>query len=284
MADIRLLKVASGGGYAQADDTDILKIGSVEAAVGMVVGFDGTPAADQIQIGDANFVLDFGGGTVPLVTWDTGSDDYGYVRSTNTHRLRVGAASALEVAAAQTRFPDGAVGAPGLGFLTDTDTGWFLNGAGVIAGAVGGVEVSRLQSDGLRLAGALRTLGAGNTPETTIDNGGSLKIGGELSPAAFAAQQNDYNPAGLADATILRLDHTGAQTMTGIAGGFAGRILFIVNIGATNLTLSHESASSTAANRFDFTNGAAITLGADDRLILVYDSGISRWRDYAARQ
>ena len=37
MADVRLMKVGAGG-YAQADDTDVLKIGSVEAAVGLVVG------------------------------------------------------------------------------------------------------------------------------------------------------------------------------------------------------------------------------------------------------
>lgn len=284
MADVRLLKVGSGGGYAQADDTDVLKIGSVEAAIGAIVGFDGTPVADQVQIGDANFIADFNAGT-PRVTWDTGSDDFGYVRSTNLHRFRVGGTTVLTVGAAATLFPAGSAAAPSLGFLNDPNTGWFSNGADVLAGAVGGTEVSRLQSDGLRLAGALRTLGLGNTPETTIDNGGSIKIGEVSTITAFSAQVDNF--ALSSTGTYLRLSSSAvaSRTLTGMAGVFSGRLVVLDNTGHTStgsIVIAHESASSTAANRFNNSTGANITLAIGYRLTFVYDGTTARWKNIAA--
>jgi hypothetical protein len=285
MADIRLLKVASGGGYAQADDTDVLKIGSVEAAVGMVVGFDGTPAADQIQIGDANFVLDFGGGTVPLVTWDTGSDDFGYVRSTNLHRFRVGGTTALTVGAAATLHPDGTGALPSIGFLNDTGTGWFLNGAGLLSAAVSGAERVRVQTDGIRLAGSLRTNGMGNAPETNIDNGGSIKIGRVETVTAWAAQQDNFALG--ATSCYLRLSSSAAasRTVTGMTGGFDGRLVVLDSSGHTStgsIVVAHESASSTAANRFNNSTGANITLAVADRLVVMYEATTARWKNVSA--
>lgn len=284
MADVRLLKVGASG-YAQADDTDVLKIGSVEAAVGMIVGFDGTPTADKIQIGDANFAVDFGGGTVPLVTWDSGSDDFGYVRSTNLHRFRVGGTTALTIGAAATLHPDGTGLAPSIGFLNDTGTGWFLNGAGLLSAAVSGTEIARFQSDGLRLAGALRTLGMGNTPDTTIDNGGSIKIGGVSTVAAWSAQQDNFALGSTLCYLRLSSNAAASRTLTGMTGGFDGRLVVLDSSGHTStgsIIVAHESASSTAGNRFNNSTGANITLAVGDRLVVIFDATTARWKNPAA--
>ena len=97
-----------------------------------------------------------------------------------------------------------------------------------------------------------------------------------LSPAAFAATQNNYNPAGLADANVLRLTSTGAQSITGITAPSETKTIIIFNIGAANITLTDASAGSVAANRFQM-NGNTI-LGPNEGIILWYDITTARWR------
>ncbi len=105
-------------------------------------------------------------------------------------------------------------------------------------------------------------------------------LDGTLTPAALAGDQNDYNPTNLATANALRIDGGGSnRNITGLAGGAAGRIIIIVNIGATNsLTLKNESASSAAANRF--TGGSDIVIAAAQSMALRYDGTSSRWRQF----
>lgn len=100
---------------------------------------------------------------------------------------------------------------------------------------------------------------------------------GPLSPAQITADQDNYNPAGLATATVLRLNSDATRNITGLAGGADGRIVIIHNVGATNaIVLKDEGAGSTAANRFALT--ADITLTADAVTLLQYDSTSTRWR------
>lgn len=106
----------------------------------------------------------------------------------------------------------------------------------------------------------------------------SIAFTGIISPASFGVQQNDYNPTGLADASTLRLTPTAAVSLTGIAGGAAGRILILHNVGSFNLTLPDESASSTAANRFAISGTMGLVLRPDDCVTLQYDPTSSRWR------
>jgi len=99
---------------------------------------------------------------------------------------------------------------------------------------------------------------------------------GDISPAQITADQNDYNPTGLSTASTLRLNSNASRTITGLAGGADGRILTIHNVGAQDIVLADESASSSAANRFALT--ANLTIGADMMVLLQYDSTSSRWR------
>src|SRR5678810_1245442 len=83
----------------------------------------------------------------------------------------------------------------------------------------------------------------------------------------------------LSTASVIRLTVTGAQTITGIAGGSSGRILYLNVVSGNTLTLALASGSSSAANRFDDGgNGGSITIIPGDIVVLQYDSTTSRWR------
>jgi hypothetical protein len=103
-----------------------------------------------------------------------------------------------------------------------------------------------------------------------------LALTGDITPAQLTGDQNDYNPTGAATAGVFRLDADASRTITGLAGGSDGRVVVLCNIGANNIILADESASSSAGNRFAL--DAALTLGADTAATLIYDNTASRWR------
>jgi hypothetical protein len=74
---------------------------------------------------------------------------------------------------------------------------------------------------------------------------------------------------------------TAAFSITGIAGGTTGRMIIIHNQTAQRMTISNESASSTAANRIYTGTAADITTaasaGSTGSVTLVYSSTLSRW-------
>ena len=97
-----------------------------------------------------------------------------------------------------------------------------------------------------------------------------------VSPTQLSASANDY--AGLTG-DIHRMSSSSAVNITGIAAGVSGEAKLLVNVGTFAITLKHQSASSTAANRLivpwagdyvmDASGGAAL---------IVYDATDSRWR------
>jgi hypothetical protein len=72
----------------------------------------------------------------------------------------------------------------------------------------------------------------------------------DITPAQITADKNDYNPPGLAGASILRLSSDALRTITGLDGGADGRVLVLRNIGSNAIVISGENALSAAANRF----------------------------------
>lgn len=107
-----------------------------------------------------------------------------------------------------------------------------------------------------------------------------LALSGVISPAQITANQNDYAPAGLANASVLRISTDAARDVTGLASGADGRVVMVCNCGAFNAVLKAESASSAAANRFGF--GSDLTLAAKQGTLLIYDAAASRWRQIGA--
>lgn len=99
-----------------------------------------------------------------------------------------------------------------------------------------------------------------------------------ISPTQITADQNDYNPTGLSTAAVLRLSSNASRNITGLAGGAAGRILILHNVGSQNVVLKDESGSSAAANRFALPND--LILLPDMSTALQYDATSSRWRAF----
>ncbi|MEZ5785246.1 MAG: DUF2793 domain-containing protein [Xanthobacteraceae bacterium] len=107
----------------------------------------------------------------------------------------------------------------------------------------------------------------------------SVRFTGVVSPAQITSDQDDFDPAGLAGASVLRLSSDASRALTGLAGGADGRIVFVHNSGAQAIVLKDEDASSAAANRFALR--ADLTLAPDAVALLQYDGTASRWRAIA---
>lgn len=69
-----------------------------------------------------------------------------------------------------------------------------------------------------------------------------------------------------------------ARTITGFSGGKDRRQVLVVNNGSYDLILSHQSSSSSAANRMKTTAGFDITISPDQMALLSYDAIAARWR------
>jgi hypothetical protein len=109
---------------------------------------------------------------------------------------------------------------------------------------------------------------------------GLITQSGVVTPAQITADQNDYNPTGLASASILKLDLDAARALTGLAApAVEGQRLILWNFSAFSLTLRHESASSAVANRFFLANAADVVIRQRGAVEVFYQT--SRWRGLA---
>jgi len=103
-------------------------------------------------------------------------------------------------------------------------------------------------------------------------------VGGvTITPAALTTTTNNYGPANASSASVWRISSTGAVDLTGIDATANVRPMFI-NVGTFTITLKHESASSTAANRIVGAGNADYALTSGATVELVRDSVSSRWR------
>lgn len=97
----------------------------------------------------------------------------------------------------------------------------------------------------------------------------------------MAADVNNY---AIDDATsYLAVDSDGSSLFTGIAGTqYGGRVVYIVCLLSCGqkLTISHQHASSSAANRFDCVGGVDLTVTFGGMAICVYDSTENNWKVY----
>ncbi len=98
---------------------------------------------------------------------------------------------------------------------------------------------------------------------------------GDLSPPQITADQNDYNPTGLATACVLRLSSDATRKLTGLSGGGDGRVVIVGNVGSYAIVLRAENASSAAANRFGFDDD--LILRPKETAALQYDATLQRW-------
>ena len=113
----------------------------------------------------------------------------------------------------------------------------------------------------------------------TLPVTGAVNFNGELTPAAIAANTNNYNPTGLNTCNFLRLSSSGNYNLTGLQAPSEGnQAIFIcnVNTGANSITFKDNDASSTAANRFLI--GGDKNIQSNEGIMLIYDQTSLRWR------
>lgn len=109
---------------------------------------------------------------------------------------------------------------------------------------------------------------------------GLLSLGYQtISPTAIAASTNDWTPTSWSGSERVRVTLTGNQTVTGFSSTATATRKLLVNVdSADTLTISHESASSTAANRVSCPGAVDFALAPLCSVILDYDATSSRWR------
>lgn len=147
------------------------------------------------------------------------------------------------------------------------------------AGTPGGTGASVAYDTTNDLLYVCTTTGTASTAvwtQVAADITGAFTTSGVTSPASFSTQQDDYTPSGLSSTSILRLTTGADSDVTGLAGGAAGRHIWIFNIGSNLITLKAEDSNSSAANRFDLPGDLNIL--PDNCVELVYDGTSSRWR------
>lgn len=97
----------------------------------------------------------------------------------------------------------------------------------------------------------------------------------EKTTAVVASPQNDFATGTV---TVQRVSTTVVLTITGLAGGRAGRIIYFQKFAPlADITFTHEDANSTAANRIRTHDGSSFTLTGAGAMWIRYDSSLSRW-------
>ncbi len=112
--------------------------------------------------------------------------------------------------------------------------------------------------------------GAGSTVTLAVGTQ-SFTLSGIIADTP-ATSQNDYSPAGLSTASVIKVTPGASINITGLAGGASGRIVVVKNMynGANTITLKALDVSSSAANRFSTPNLADVVLYGGDAVILQY--------------
>lgn len=117
----------------------------------------------------------------------------------------------------------------------------------------------------------------GSTDSTPVTIRGPLVVTGSVSPSSLSATTNNWTPATPLP-NVIRVTSSTAVSITGLTAPTTERRITLCNIGANNITLAHDSASSTAANRFYCPGSTTATLTANSSVDLWYDVTSSRWR------
>lgn len=129
----------------------------------------------------------------------------------------------------------------------------------------------------------INTIGGSQMTTELLDTGTGTRyrgrIGGVSTPATLAAgSNNDYAP-GKFETLRLTGDAGGTSVINGFTGGFNGRILRVINIGAVNIGIAHQAGGSTGVNRIITATAAQVNLpGVDDYADFLYDPVSARWR------
>lgn len=227
----------------------------------IALGSSATPQQCYISFGDSaaatNAFMGWAGSANDIIT-GTSRGDLGLRVNSTAIRLSVDNGSTSVLSAGTL----GSGSSREIQFVGTTNMSHFYYGSGEDTYLRGGKTTS-----GLIL----------NDPGAYVDIATQMRLTKIISPTSFGVNQNDYNPAGLSTARIIRVNATTAVSMTGLAAQAAGTVITFISVGAGNLTFNNESASSSAANRFRCTANPTLPSGGDS-ISWWYDGTSSRWQ------
>lgn len=176
------------------------------------------------------------------------------------------------------------------GAMIERTAGQLASDLGVTSGAPVGANYllvgslnATLTNDRLATEGNnINFVDAGANSNFTIEQGTeAVYWTNDISPAQFGTNQNDWNPtgwgtSGSSSAVAINISLSANVQITGLAGGADGRWALLNNLDADNsATLVANSASSSAANRFQFRNN--IVLESNENALLYYSAAKGGW-------
>lgn len=177
-----------------------------------------------------------------------------------------------------------------LPLATNATAGAIIVGAGlnVSAGTVSAAVISvngqtgvvTIPSYSLPVATAATLGGVRQGNNINIDGTGVISAFNNatytVSQQSPATSLNDFNPG---SGAVVRLTPSAAINITGLVAGTDGQMRIIYNAGGSNVSLLHNSTSSTAGNRFFLYNSASsYVLLPNCGVTVVYDATSQVWR------
>lgn len=263
------IQVAAGQNIAVGSD---LVLTSGNAALGAISTL--TPAADRV----AYFT---GAATAALATYTAFARSLDDDPDAATARTTLGLGTIATQAASAVTITGGTI--TGITDLAVADGG---TGASDAAGARTNLGLGTAATQNTGTSGAnvplldgANTWSGAQSVAALLDAQQNVRLSGDIN-ATLTADQNNWNPTGLATASVIRVTAGADFNVTGLSGGADGRVIALVNeyptLGGV-LKLNDENAASTAANRFGF-NGKDLWLYPGEGCLLWYNSTSSRWQ------
>lgn len=119
-----------------------------------------------------------------------------------------------------------------------------------------------------------------SAPATALDINGDVAFREVNYTTTLSTTNNDVVFSTNNNYSYVRVGgtQTAAFNITGIAGGQSGKMIIVYNATSFNMTLVHESTSSTAANRIKSPGGSNILVTPGSAIQLLYSGNESRWR------
>jgi hypothetical protein len=236
--------------YSFASASTITNAATVAISGAPVAGTNATitnPYALWVQGGRARIspVIGPGDFSYNVTCLQMASNDTGLAASTSNVATRINGVQAFSIG----------------GSVLAINNSWQLQWSSDPNGVAGNVAISRAAAGVLQFNNANAGAGGISSPAN--------------SPAQIAANQDNYSPG---VGMFQRWSSDASRNVTGMVAGQAGEMRYIWNVGANDIVLQNENASSTAANRFTNSTGADITVGANKCALCMYDATSSRWR------
>jgi hypothetical protein len=177
------------------------------------------------------------------------------------------------------------------GTLTEAGSGThaLLAGLHLTVPTVTGGAAAVTEAATLYIAGAPTASGAGNYAGLVAAGIFRLKGGFGVGPVGDtpSSPMDDYALTDNTGALLIDPSSLAVPDVTGLTGGFDGRVLVLINAaGGLDMFIRHEDASSAAANRIRTPDGVDMTLihevtgTAGEAAMLIYDATVSRWRAF----